>query len=166
MIPFIVAAIVLIGGGAMALHNRPWVRADATTYLGDLKPKINGADGNIRYIGDYDTQLGCETACADGSWCKAYTWGGPGAGTFTKQCYGMSNIKNTAADPNFFSGHREKPSSTLMRRMGMENAGKSEKMSTNAYIGSFDSMRENYSSNGVATGTMYTGYYGPSTLPI
>lgn len=66
-------------------------------------------------------------------------------------------------------------SNTLQRRMGMGSAGGSadgsvktpvENFGTNSTVGTFDSLRQNFSSGDVAANTMMAGFQRPLVLPL
>lgn len=172
-----------------------WKREDNMDYTGgNVTPEGNGADGNVKYIGTYDTQDVCESNCGGNAWCKAYTWYDGNGGALANQCFGMSSIPNKAANGGAFSGQlmttgqptehfdvrplwgRAKMtagtfSNTLQRRLGMGSAAASatkEPFGTNNCVGTFDCMQggEHFRSGSVYAGTMEAGYSHTAALPI
>ena len=158
----IILIILIIIAYAYWKHKPTFMRENAMSYIyGTVNPQSNSADGNVTYLGSYNTQDLCESACAASPNCKGYTWCDSTNGSYANQCYGLANLGAKTPQANIFSGYVTnesfKPlaafSNTLQRRLGMGGAG-----DTGA--------KQNFRSGDVASGTMYAGYYNPAALPI
>lgn len=162
-----------------------WTRENNMDYTGgNVTPEGNGADGNVKYIGTYDTQDVCESNCGGNAWCHAYTWYDGNGGALANQCFGMSSIPNKAANGDAFSGQLAEKfdvrplwnngrnawgrakmaagtfSNTLQRRLGMDGAGSSaakEPFGTNNCVGTFDCMQGGALGEHFRSGSVYAG---------
>ena len=176
LIGFIIVIVIIIVAIVLALRPK-WVREAAMSYV-NAKVGIgkDSSDGNIVYLGTFTSQDQCEAACAKTN-CNGYTWHNGNGGAYANTCYGVKNMALITRTPSTSgvhqSAHKEafEPdrvydgtfSNTLARRAGMADAGHVEAFSTKSCVGTFDCMRDNFTSvKDVATGTNWSGYYGPA----
>lgn len=160
-----VLAGALVGAGPA---KAKFTRENATNYVyGMVNPKSNSSDGNVKYLGDFTAQDGCESACGDQTWCNGYTWHDGNGGDYANQCFGLATLGSKTPQDGHWSGSKAESfnvrplatrakanavtfSNTLQRRLGMSSAAEK-----------FDIVDPT-----VGAGTNWSGYMKPSVLPL
>lgn len=178
----IILVVFMIKKSTSTSTTPAWNRYNSMNYVPDnVKSQGNSSDGNIKYMGKFNSQNDCEAACASGAWCKAYTWNDNNNATYSNQCFGMSNVGQQNPNTHRFSGRRGETdntdtpwnrfkqgawgfSNTLQRRLGMSGAG--EHYNSKSCVGTFDCANENFISDpNVGANTQWSGYQRRISLP-